>query len=100
MLIIENGGIYMTKIELINFMAEESGVSKADVTRVLDALMSGITKGLKEEGKVTITGFCTFARKERKESVGHNPRTGASVTIPAKSVVSIKAGTKLKDIFE
>ena len=42
----------MTKQDLVNFMAEEAGLTKADATRALDALMKGITEGLKKEGKV------------------------------------------------
>ena len=87
----------MTKQNLVNYIAEEAGLTKADATRALDATLNGIVKGLKEEGKVTITGFCTFATKDKPEREGRNPRTGGKVTIPARTVVSIKAGAKLKD---
>jgi len=87
----------MSKTDLVNYMAEETGLTKADVTRVLDAMVSGITKGLKEEGKVSLTGFCTFAAKEKAAKVGRNPRTGETVNIPARTAVVVKAGSKLKD---
>ncbi len=87
----------MTKQMLVNYIAEETGLTKADATRALDAAMSGIVKGLKEEGKVTLTGFCTFAAQEKEARKGRNPRTGEEVTIPARTAVSIKAGSKLKD---
>ena len=87
----------MSKTDLVNYIAEETGLTKADATRALEAVVSGITKGLKEEGKVTLTGFCTFTAKEKEAKVGRNPRTGETVNIPAKTAVVIKAGTKLKD---
>ena len=87
----------MTKQMLVNYIAEETGLTKADATRALDAAMSGIVEGLKSEGKVTLTGFCTFATQHKDARKGRNPRTGEAVTIPARTAVSIKAGAKLKD---
>ncbi len=87
----------MTKQNLVNYIAEETGLTKADSTRALDAVLNGIVKGLKEEGKVTLTGFCTFAKQHKEARTGRNPRTGEPVQIPARNTVSIKAGAKLKD---
>ncbi len=87
----------MTKTMLVDFIVEETGLTKADASRALEAMMNGVIKGLKEEGKVTLTGFCTFAAQNKPEKVGRNPRTGESLTIPARVAVSVKAGSKLKD---
>jgi len=87
----------MTKQDLVNFIAEETGLTKADSTRALDALMMGITEGLKKEGKVTLTGFATFEVKQKAAREGRNPRTGETVKIPARKAVTVKAGSKLKD---
>lgn len=87
----------MTKQNLVNYIAEETGLTKADSTRALDAVLNGIVKGLKDEGKVTLTGFCTFAKQHKEARTGRNPRTGEPVKIPARNTVSIKAGAKLKD---
>ena len=87
----------MTKTDLVNYMAEETGLTKADATRALDAMMSGVIKGLKDSGKVALTGFLTFNAKEKEAKEGRNPRTGETVTIPARVAVTIKAGSKLKD---
>lgn len=87
----------MSKAELVNFMAEETGLTKADATRALDAMMKGIEKGLKESGKVTLTGFCTFASKNKPATTGRNPKTGETVQIAARTAVTIKAGSKLKE---
>lgn len=87
----------MSKTELVNFIAEDAGLTKADATRAMESLIKGVENGLKENGKVTITGFVTFTAKEKAASTGRNPRTGETVKIPARTAVSIKAGSKLKE---
>ncbi len=87
----------MTKTDLVNFMAEETGLTKADAARALEAMTKGVVKGLKKEGKVTLTGFCTFTAKKRPAKTGRNPKTGAPVKIPARVAASIKPGSKLKE---
>ncbi len=86
----------MTKQELVNFMAEKAGLSKADATRALDAMMEGIVEGLKTEGKVALTGLLTFTAKDKAESTARNPRTGETVKVPARTAVTVKVGAKLK----
>ncbi len=87
----------MSKADLVNYMAAETGLTKADATRALDAMMGGVIKGLKENGKVTLTGFCTFAAKNKPAKEARNPRTGAKVMIPARVAATVKAGSKLKE---
>ena len=87
----------MTKTQLVEFMAEESGLTKADATRALDAMIKGVVKGLKEDGKVTVTGFVTFTAKDKPATTGRNPKTGETVKIAARTAVTIKAGSKLKE---
>ena len=87
----------MTKQDLTNYIAEETGLTKADSARALEAMMGGIIKGLKEEGNVKLTGFCTFTAKNKPAKEGRNPRTGETVKIPARVAVTVKAGSKLKD---
>lgn len=87
----------MSKNDLVCFMAEETGLTKADATRALDAMMKGVTEGLKKEGKVTLTGFVTFTAKKKPAKTGRNPKTGEPVKIPARVAATIKAGSKLKD---
>ena len=87
----------MTKTELVEFIAENADLTKADATRALEALLDGIAKGLKEEGKVTLVGFGTFSAKKRAARTGRNPQTGEEVKIPARVVPGFKAGNKLKD---
>ena len=87
----------MSKTELVEFIAEKAGLTKADATRALDAAIEGISTGLKKEGKVTLVGFGTFSAKKRAAREGINPLTKEPLKFPAKTVASFKAGSKLKD---
>ena len=87
----------MTKTDLVSFIAEKTGLTKADSARAVDAFQEGVIEGLKSEGKVTLTGFATFEKVHKDASVARNPRTGENVPVPAKNVAKIKAGSKLKE---
>ena len=87
----------MTKTDLVNYIAEKTGLTKADAARSLEAMQEGITEGLKNEKKVTLTGFCTFTAVNKPAKEGRNPRTGETVKIPARVAVNVKAGSKLKE---
>lgn len=87
----------MTKANLVEYIAENANLTKADATRALEAMLGGIEKGLKEEGKVTLVGFGTFSAKKRDARVCRNPKTGETVKVAAHMVPGFKAGNKLKD---
>ena len=87
----------MSKQALVEFMAAEAGMTKAEATRALDAFVAGVTTSLKRGEKVTLVGFGTFDAKRRAARDGRNPQTGATVKIPARVVPSFKAGSKLKE---
>ena len=87
----------MSKNELVMYVAEAANMSKAEAGRALDSVLKGIQAGLKKEGKVTLVGFGTFSAKKRAAREGINPLTKESIKIPAKTVASFKAGSKLKD---
>lgn len=87
----------MSKQEIIEIIAEKAEISKAAAGRALDATFEAITEGLKKEGKVTFVGFGTFSAKKRAARDGINPLTKQAIKIPAKTVASFKAGSKLKD---
>ena len=87
----------MSKTELVNSIAEKANISKAEAARVLEATLESIVAGLQNDGKVSITGFGIFSKKERSAREGINPITKEKISIPAKMAVSFKAGSKLKD---
>ena len=87
----------MSKTELVELIAKEAGLSKADAARALDSTIAGITTGLKKDGKVALGGFGTFTAKTRAAREGINPLTKEAIKIHAKTGASFKAGSKLKD---
>ena len=87
----------MSKQELVEKMAEKAGLTKADASRALEATMESIQEALKKGEKVSLVGFGTFATSKREAREGRNPRTGETVKIAARTAVTFKAGSKLKD---
>ena len=87
----------MGKTELVEFIAAKAGLSKADALRAVDAFVDGVVEGLKKEGRGALVGFGTFNAKKREARDGINPLTKEPLHIPAKTVASFKAGSKLKD---
>ena len=90
----------MNKAELIQAVAEKSGLSKKDAGVAFEAVIDAITDALKAGEKVSIVGFGTFAVKARAARTGKNPRTGESVEIAAKKLPAFKAAKALKDAVE
>ena len=87
----------MTKQEFVEAIAEEAGLTKADAARAVDAYAKAVTKALKAGKKVSLVGFGTYATSKRAAREGRNPRTGETVKIAARTAVTFKAGSKLKD---
>ena len=87
----------MNKSELINAIAEQGNLSKADAGRSLDALIKTIETTLKAGDSITLVGFGGFEVKERAERKGRNPQNGAEITIAATRIPSFKPGKGLKD---
>ena len=87
----------MNKADLINAIAAESGLSKADSKKALDAFVSSVTGALKGGDKVSLVGVGTFSVSER---TGINPSTKQAITIPAKKVAKFKAGAELSEAVE
>ena len=87
----------MTKSEVIEQIAGKANLTKAAAERVLGAFLETITENLQKEDKLTLTGFGTFSVENRKARQGRNPRTGATITIPASKVVKFRPGKMLKD---
>ncbi len=87
----------MNKSELIDAIAVESKLTKADSGRALDAVIKAISDELSKGGSVALVGFGTFSVKERAERKGRNPQTGEEITISAAKIPSFKAGKTLKD---
>lgn len=91
----------MNKTDLINSLAESTGLSKAQATNAVNAIFdpsSGIIATTAVSGqKVTIPGFGTFTPKTRAARTGTNPATGERIQIPSRNTVTFTAGTTLKN---
>ncbi len=87
----------MNKTEIVAKISDEVGLSKSDVNKVVDSLFQKIGKALKKGEPVAFVGFGTFKTVKRKSRKGRNPRTGATITIPAAKVPKFTAGKTFKD---
>tara|TARA_B100001564_G_C20545123_1_gene626240 strand:- start:667 stop:948 length:282 start_codon:yes stop_codon:yes gene_type:complete len=90
----------MNKTELIEAVAKDTKLTKADVAKVLNSVSGNVTKALKKGKigvKVTLPGFLTFEKAKRNARKGRNPQTGKEIKIAAKTVVKVKAGKTIQD---
>jgi DNA-binding protein HU-beta len=87
----------MNKAELTARIARDTGLTKADANRMLDAFTLHVTKTLKRGGKVTLVGFGTFCVLRRRARSGRDPHTGARIRIPARRTPKFAPGKGLKD---
>lgn len=87
----------MNKSELIDAVAEHSGLTKADTTKALNGFIETVSSAMKRGDDVVLVGFGTFSVKERAARTGRNPKTGEELKIAASKVPSFKAGKSLKD---
>lgn len=87
----------MNKNELVDAVAENAGLSKAEAARAVDAVVASISGALKQGDSVTLVGFGTFQVRARAARTGRNPKTGENITIAASKNPVFKAGKALKD---
>lgn len=87
----------MNKSELVDAIAAESGLTKADSERALKGFMGAVSKALKKGDRVSLVGFGSFSVSKRAAREGRNPQTGKTIKIAAKKVVKFKAGSELAD---
>ena len=88
----------MNKQELVEYVQKAAGIeTKVAATAAVNAVLDGISEGIKKGGPVQLIGFGTFSVKERAARQGRNPLTGEKIKIKATKVVSFKVGAKIKD---
>jgi len=85
----------MNKAQLIDAIANDANLTKADAKRALDAFIENTSKALKKGDRVALVGFGSFAVSKRSARTGRNPQTGKEIKIAAKNVVKFKAGSDL-----
>jgi DNA-binding protein HU-beta len=94
---LQQGDLPMNKLDLIATVAQETDISKAKATEVVEAVFGAIEKSLQQKEEVRLVGFGTFVTAAREASKGRNPRTGEEIDIPASISVRFKPGKTLKD---
>ena len=87
----------MNKTDLIDAVANDAEVTKAEAARAVDAVINAITTALKKGDAVTLVGFGTFQVRKRAARTGRNPKTGETIKIKASKNPAFKAGKALKD---
>ncbi len=87
----------MSKQELVNYVADKTGLSKKDTEAALSSFIDGVKSALKKGDSVTLVGFGTFSVSHRNARTGRNPQTGATIQIPARKAPVFKAGKGLKE---
>lgn len=80
----------MNKKELVDAVSEQTGISKIDTKKTLEAILETIAKTMQTDEKLLILGFGTFSVKERMERNSVHPQTGKPVRLPSKKVVRFK----------
>jgi DNA-binding protein HU-beta len=86
----------MNKAELIEVAAKEAAISKAAAGKALDAMIAAVVKTVSKGDSVTLVGFGTFKSAKRAARTGKNPKTGATIKIPATTVPKFSAGAGFK----
>ena len=90
----------MNKTELIALTAEQTGMTKKDTERCINAAIDAITASLAKGEKVQLSGFGTFEIKERESRLGRNPRTKEPSQIPAAWVPAFKPSKALRELID
>jgi DNA-binding protein HU-beta len=87
----------VNKSQLVAHVAHELRTSRLGAARLVDAVLDGVRKGLREDGNVTIAGFGTFEVRARRARVGRNPHTGEPIQIEAGKRVGFRMGKALRE---
>ena len=86
----------MIKLDIVNRVADKTGVPKQKAEQVVDSLFNAIKDALADGRRIELRGFGVFIVKPRKRGVGRNPRTGEEVPIPAGKTIRFKPGKDLQ----
>lgn len=87
----------MNKQELVAAMAAESGMTKVDSEKAVNAFVKAVSASLKKGDSVQLIGFGTFSVAKRNARKGINPQTKKEIKIAAKKVAKFKPGKALAD---
>jgi DNA-binding protein HU-beta len=86
----------MNKAELIDAIADRTGIAKSTVDEVIKGMTETVETQVAKGDKIAIPGFVSFQKVNRAARTGRNPRTGETIQIPASATVKVTAGARLK----
>ena len=86
----------MIKLDIINRLADQTGIPKLKAEQAVDALFHSMKAALGRGDRIELRGFGVFIVKPRKRGVGRNPRTGEEVAIPSGKTIRFKPGKELQ----
>lgn len=89
----------MNKLDLVNKVAEKTGLKKSQAEAAVNSVFSAIEEALSAGEKVQLIGFGTFETRTRSARSGRNPQTGEAISIPESVVPAFKPGNKLKEVI-
>ena len=87
----------LTKIEVVNMLNEQIGFPKIECIRIVESFFDIIKSELERGSPVMVSGFGKWTVKSKKERKGRNPKTGESIAIKARKVVTFKPSAVLRD---
>lgn len=87
----------LTQTEIINQLADKSGMKKAQAKEFFNALAALAASEVKKNGEFTLPGFGKLVKATRKAREGRNPANGETIKIPAKTTVKFRLGKAMKD---
>lgn len=91
-------GVHMNKAELIETIAQKTGMPKRTARDAVNTIFTTISKSVADGQTVRITGFGSFAARPRRSSSRINPQTGQRLMVPSKAVPAFRAGRELKEM--
>jgi nucleoid DNA-binding protein len=88
----------MTKADLVEEVAEKTGLTRTDVAATVDSFLDAVKKALESGSNIEIRGFGTFKIKPRKARKARNPRTGDVVPVPDRKIPVFKPSNEFKNL--
>lgn len=88
----------MTKADLVEQIADATGLTKKDTAVVVDGFLEAVKQSLARENNIEIRGFGSFKVKHRRARKARNPRTGDPVHVPGRMVPTFKPSKELKEM--
>ena len=87
----------MTKADIVKILADEIGLTRREAADALSVVLEGVVAAIRDGDKVELRGFGSFRTRQRQARQGRNPRTGAEVRVPPKTVPYFKPGKQLRE---